>query len=60
MQLPEKYKENFVVSSDGLLREVSQSLTSDEGPSLKISKFTLYLSGSCIPINRNFVIISIT
>jgi hypothetical protein len=41
MQLPEKYKDNFDVSS--------------EGPTnfpLKTSKFSLYFSGSCIPTNE--------
>jgi hypothetical protein len=47
MQLPEKYKENFNVSSDGL----SSAVTPDEGPSLETSKFSLNFSDICIPTN---------
>jgi hypothetical protein len=49
MQLPGKYKENFDVSSEGLWSGVT-SQTPDVGSSLETSKFSLYLSGSCIPI----------
>ena len=45
MQLPEKYKENFDVSS-----ELRPFVTPDEGPSLETWKFSLYFSGSCIHI----------
>jgi hypothetical protein len=51
MQLPEEYKENFDVSSEG----PSSSLT-EEGPSPAItSKVSLYFSGSCISVNLSFV-----
>jgi hypothetical protein len=57
MQRPEKYKENFDVSSEdpscGITSEVS-SLTPDEMPSLETAKFSLiYFSGSCIPTNES-------
>jgi hypothetical protein len=39
MQLPEKYKENFDVSSEGL-----PLLTFRQGTSLETSKFSLYFS----------------
>jgi hypothetical protein len=42
MQLPEKYKENFDVSGE----DPSTWVTPDEGPSLEMSKFSLYFSGS--------------
>ena len=32
---------------------VSRRVTPDEGPSLETSKFSLYFSGSCIPINES-------
>ena len=41
MQLPEKYKENFDVSSEGLLSGVTG--TPDEGPLLEMSQFSLYI-----------------
>ena len=41
MQLPKKYK-------------VKDYYLSDEVPSLETSKFSLYFSGSCIPINPKF------
>jgi hypothetical protein len=47
MQIPEKYKENFDVSSEG----PSSGIT-NQGPSLETSKFSLYFSGSCIPTNE--------
>jgi hypothetical protein len=50
MQLSEKYKENFDVSSEGPSSGVSSLLTSNKGPSLEMSKFSLYFLGSCIPI----------
>ena len=44
MKLPEKYKENFDVSSlEGPWSGVTSVLeTPDEGPSLETSKFSLY------------------
>ena len=42
MRLPEKYKENFNVSS--------------EGPSIETSKFSKYFLGSCIPTNESLLI----
>jgi hypothetical protein len=42
----EKYKENFDVSSE---RPVATNF-----PTKETSKFSLYFSGSCIPINRPF------
>ena len=59
MQLPEKYKENFDVSSEGPSSEVTSQedhwlVTPDKGPSLKTSKFSaIYFSGSCIPTNES-------
>ena len=41
MQLPQKYKENFDVSSEGPWSGVT-SQTPDQGPSLETSKFSLY------------------
>jgi hypothetical protein len=49
MQLPQKYKENFDVSSEGPWSGVT-SQTPDVVPSLETSKFSLYFSSSCIPI----------
>jgi hypothetical protein len=49
MQISEKYKENFDVSSEGPSSELL-----DEGPSLEASKFSLYFSRSCIPSNESF------
>jgi hypothetical protein len=46
MQLPEKYKETFDVAGEG-----PSSVSEEKGPSLETSKFSLYSSGSCIPIN---------
>ena len=54
MQLPEKYKENFDVSSDGPSSRVTEY---QEGPSLKASKFSLYFSGSCIPTNESLFLL---
>ena len=51
MWLPEKYKDNFDVSSEALRP------TPDEGPSLETSKFSLYFSGSCIPTNESLFIL---
>ena len=50
IQLPEEYKENFDVSSEGPSSGVSRTLvTPDQGPSrLETSKFSLYFSGSFI------------
>ena len=58
MKLPEKYKENFDVSSlEGPWSGVTSVLeTPDEGPSLETSKFSLYSSGSCIPTNESLFI----
>ena len=44
MQLPEKYKANFDVSSEGPWSGVTplSLVTPDEGPSLETSKFSLY------------------
>jgi hypothetical protein len=47
MQLPEKYKENFDVSSEGTTSGVWLVIP-DQGPSLETSKFSLYFSGSCM------------
>jgi hypothetical protein len=41
MQLPEKYKENFDVSSEGPTSGV-WPVTPDQGPLLETSKFSLY------------------
>ena len=41
MQLPEKYKENFDVSSEGATSGV-WLVTPDQGPSLETLKFSLY------------------
>ena len=43
MQLYQKYIR--IIS-----RNSSEGVTPDEGPSLETSKFSLYFSGSCIPI----------
>ena len=44
-------EENFDVSKKILRREVSSKVsTNDEEPLLETSKFSLYFSGSCIPI----------
>jgi hypothetical protein len=56
MQLPEKYKENFDVSSEGPTSGV-WPVTPDQGPSLETSKFSLYFSGSCIPTNESLFIL---
>ena len=52
MQLPEKYKENFNVSSEGPL---SGLIAPDDEPSLETSKLSLYFSGSCIPTNESLL-----
>jgi hypothetical protein len=52
MQLPEKYKESFDVSSEGPSSGVT-IVTPDEAPSLETSKFFLYFSGSRIPTNES-------
>ena len=49
MQLPEKYKENFDVSSEGPLSGVTSPL--------ETSKFSLYVSGSFISSNESVFII---
>ena len=55
MQLPEKYKENFDVSSEG---PTSAGVTDEhEGPSLETSKFSLYFSGSCILTDESLFIL---
>jgi uncharacterized protein involved in cysteine biosynthesis len=48
MQLPEKYKENFNIPSDG---------PSSGGPLLEMLKFSLYFLGSCIPTNKSLLIL---
>ena len=56
MQLPEKYKENFDVSSEGLSSGVkleTSLVIPHEGSSVETSKFSLYFSGSCIPTNES-------
>jgi hypothetical protein len=47
MQLPEKYKENFDVSSED----------PSSGLSFETSKFSLYIPGSCIPTNESLFIL---
>jgi hypothetical protein len=65
MQPPKKYKENFNVSCEGPYSGVSSPdeghslLTGDQGPSLKTSKFSLYFSGSCIPINESLLLLAL-
>jgi hypothetical protein len=48
MQLPEKYKENFDVSSEGRTNFP-----------LKTSKFSLYFSGSCIHTNESLLLLAL-
>jgi hypothetical protein len=66
MQQPEKYKENFDVSSEGPSSEVLTKLnkfynTPDEGPSLEMLEFAfniVFFSGSCMnPYERKLVIV---
>ena len=51
MQLLEKYKENFDAVER---RSFVGKFVEEEGPSLEMSKFSLYFLGSCIPINLTF------
>jgi hypothetical protein len=58
IQLPEKYKENFDVSSEGPSSRVTSKVlvAPDEWPSLETSKFSLYFSGSCtLPTKAWFI-----
>ena len=57
MQLPQKYKENFDVSSE--LRPFVRLVTADEEPSLETSKFSLYFSGSRINTNESLFILKL-
>jgi ribulose 1,5-bisphosphate carboxylase large subunit-like protein len=52
MQLPEQYKENFDVSSEG----PSSGVTIVSYDSLQTSKFSLYFTSSCIPTNNGLFI----
>ena len=56
MRLPEKYKENFDVSSEG-----PSLVTPDEGPSLETSKFSLiyFQVVASLPYQRKIVNASI-
>ena len=53
MQLPEEYKENLDISSEG----PSSGVTPVEGSSPEMLKFSLYFSGSCIPTNESLFIL---
>jgi hypothetical protein len=57
MQLPEKNKEYFDVSSEGFLSAVLNLilLTPDKEPALDTSTFSLYFSSSCIPTNERLL-----
>jgi hypothetical protein len=54
MQLSEKYKENFDVSSEDSSSAEVLGLRSKQ-PSLETSKFSFYSSGSCIPTNESLL-----
>jgi hypothetical protein len=53
--LPEKYKENFEISSDiSLMKDLP-----DERPSLETSKFCLYISGMVVSLSHRSWLLSL-